>query len=244
MWVVILLCESLDSPHRQTFYSALRQTFSSLETILSHWVLHSFLPAFVSLSIRSDVLGTWHVILKGAVPFRTLSVLFQGDEAVYYYSAEVILDVTCAHAKNNAPTMPRITHGHCSTRCLCTPPARGNWAHTHPPRLLALTSIIAVNVRICLCLCNSLMCTQTASFVCIICGWIGLKGQFQKTGWGLPRENNRMEGEMCHVLADCSESFKKFSHVITLTLIRSVFCVISIYCDEVWQRWYKVFFWF
>lgn len=47
---------------------------------------------------------------------------------------------------------------------------------------------------------------------------------------------------MCHVLTDCSESFKKFSHVITLTLIRSVFCVISIYCNEVWQHWYKEFF--
>lgn len=57
----------------QTFYSAPRQTFSSLEPILDSSV------AFVSLRIRSDVLSTCDVILKGAVPFRTLYLSFSKE---------------------------------------------------------------------------------------------------------------------------------------------------------------------
>lgn len=198
------------------------------------------------ISGRRDALSTWFVIPRSAVPFRTL-ILFQRDEAVYYYSAEVILDLMCPHAKNNAPTMPWITHGHCSTLSICTPPALGKRAHSHCPRLQALTSIIAVNVRICLHLCNSLMCTPIPGVVCINCGWIGLKGHFKKTRWGCQEKTREWkEGGLCQVLTDFKESFKKLnSHMISLALFLSswsVFFSISIYCDEVWRPWYQCFF--
>lgn len=63
----------------QTFYSDLLFTWDHLRHCMWTTVLHSLLLAFVSLRIRSDVLGTWRVILKGAVPFRTLYPSFSKE---------------------------------------------------------------------------------------------------------------------------------------------------------------------
>lgn len=245
----IFLSPSSFRHHKRTFYSASCQSLSSFETGLRRCMWRS--EAFITIGLwyisgRRDALSTWFVIPRSAVPFRTL-ILFQRDEAVYYHSAEVILDLMCPHAKNNAPTMPWITHGHCSTLRICTPPALGKRAHSHCPRLQALTSIIAVNVRICLHLCNSLMCTPIPGVVCINCGWIGLKGHFKKTRWGCQEKTREWkEGGLCQVLTDFKESFKKLnSHTISLALFLSswsVFFSISIYCDEVWRPWYQCFF--
>lgn len=78
------LSESLDSHHRQTdflFSPASNLLFTSDHLRHCMWtaVLHSLLLAFVSLRIRSDVLGTWRVISKGAVPFRTLYPSFSKE---------------------------------------------------------------------------------------------------------------------------------------------------------------------
>lgn len=58
---------------------------------------------------------------------NALSILFfsRRDEAVYYYSPEVISDAMCPHGKNNNPNMPPITHAHCSNLC-CLPLGNGH----------------------------------------------------------------------------------------------------------------------
>lgn len=173
------------------------QSLSSFETILRHCIwksegaaegiwrtAHSLLLALISVHIRRDALSIWYVISGRAVPSRTLYPSLPRDEAVYYYGTEVISDAMCPHAKNNAQNMPWIPHGHCSTPDTYSLPAFGKWAHSDSPRFQASTSIIAVNVRTCLCLCNSLVYTPMPLVVCINCGWIELKGQFIKTGEG------------------------------------------------------------
>lgn len=119
--------------------------------------LYSFLLALIPPHIRQERCPQRLVcnFRKCSAFQNNLSILFHGDKAVYYYDAEVILDAMCPHAKNNAPAMPRITHGHCST--LHVQPTCP-W-ETRPPRLHASTSIAAVNVRTCLCLCDGLVYT-------------------------------------------------------------------------------------
>lgn len=75
----------------------------------------------------------------------------------------------------------------------CTPPALGKWAHSDSPRFQAMTSIIAINVRTCLCLCNCLVYTPMPRVVCINCGWIGLKDQFIKTRGGCQEQTRAWE---------------------------------------------------
>lgn len=52
------------------------------------------------------LLSIWYVISERALPSRTLHVSVPTDEVVYYYIVEIISDVMCPHANNNALSMP------------------------------------------------------------------------------------------------------------------------------------------
>lgn len=99
--------------------SALCQTFLYVEEWGRTFITG---PHFCTYQAGEMPLSIWYVISGRAEPSRTLyPSFFRRYEAVYYYSTEVISDATCPHAKNNAPNMPWITHGHCSGLHTCIP---------------------------------------------------------------------------------------------------------------------------
>lgn len=150
------------------------------EDTRGHVAVHSVLLAFISVHIRQERCLP-HLVCN----FRK-GCAFQDTKAVYYYSMEVISAAMRPHAKNNAPNMAWITHGQPCAHALRLP--LGNGLVRTLQGFGPLISIIAVNVRTCLCLCNCLVCTPMPRVVCINCGWMGLKGQFIKTGGGSQKQ--------------------------------------------------------
>lgn len=245
-----ILCSLCPSSFETILRNFINRSEGITEAICGHAVL-SLLLAFISVNIRQERCPQ-HLVCnfrKSCAVQNTLSILFRRDEAVYYYSTEVISDAMCPHAKNNAQNMPRITHGHFSAPCMCAPPALGKWVQS--PRLQALTSHFAVNVRTCLCLCNCLMCTPMPCVVCINCGWIGLKGQFIETRGGCQEQTREWkEWNQSQVLTDCEETFEKGNsdviNIVKLYFCRfgqssswSVFIVMKYDCTDI--KWVSLF---
>ena len=117
--VWVLSDDSSDSFISSPLNSALCQTFLYMEEWGRTFITG---PHFCTYQAGEMPLSIWDVISGRAEPSRTLyPSFFRRYEAVYYYSTEVISDAMCPHAKNNAPNMPWITHGHCSGLHICIP---------------------------------------------------------------------------------------------------------------------------
>lgn len=151
------------------FHTSLTNIYSICVLIWRHTAIicfHYKWFSFLYISGRRGALSSWYVISGRAVQSRTLysPLPARWGGVLLQYGSNIRCDGSMHQEYSNAQNMPWIIHR------LCSPAHMGStcsWemGSFQLSKFKASTSIIAVNVRTCLCLCNCLVCTPMPCIV-------------------------------------------------------------------------------